>query len=260
MLAIKSIAANLLYDTPLYDSVRDAYHILFNRSYWTLERARLNFYKQFIRPGCLVFDVGANAGEYSRTFLRLRANVVAVEPNPDCLGKLRGIRPKSRFKIEPVAVGEKPGRATFFCGSSSPLATVSKEWIDVASHSKRFAGQDWKRKLEVEMTTMNELIRKHGSPFFIKIDVEGYEKEVLFGLSDMPPYLSFEFNAEFLDAVDDCLGLPVFQNQIECNIVLGEPRELHLAGWLAPTEIRKHLRSMDHLSFGDIIVRRKNSP
>jgi FkbM family methyltransferase len=43
------------------------------------------------------------------------------------------------------------------------------------------------------MTTLDELIGKHGVPVFIKIDVEGFEEAVLQGLSQPVRALSFEF-------------------------------------------------------------------
>ena len=47
-----------------------------------LEERRL--YRQFMAKGDLVFDLGANLGRKTKAFLALGANVVAVEPNPDC--------------------------------------------------------------------------------------------------------------------------------------------------------------------------------
>src|SRR5271154_272335 len=43
------------------------------------------FYKQFIKPGDLVFDVGANIGVKTAAFLAAGARVIAVEPVPFCL-------------------------------------------------------------------------------------------------------------------------------------------------------------------------------
>lgn len=45
----------------------------------------LNFYSKFIKADDLVFDIGANIGTRVKIFLKLGANVVAFEPQPDCI-------------------------------------------------------------------------------------------------------------------------------------------------------------------------------
>jgi len=46
-------------------------------------------YAQFIRPGDLVFDVGAHVGDRVASFRRLGARVIAVEPQPALYRTLR---------------------------------------------------------------------------------------------------------------------------------------------------------------------------
>src|SRR4051794_34568481 len=67
-------------------------------------------YSQFIRPGDLVFDVGAHVGDRIGAFRRLGASVVAVEPQPALVRTLRLLYGRNRaVTIEPVAVGREPG-------------------------------------------------------------------------------------------------------------------------------------------------------
>ena len=56
-----------------------------------------------------------------------------------------------------------------------------------------FQRVQWDQALTVRMTTLDELITRHGEPQFCKIDVEGFEHEVLNGLSRPLPPLSFEY-------------------------------------------------------------------
>src|SRR6266481_9284314 len=72
-----------------------------------------HFYRQFIQPGDLVFDVGANIGGKTAAFLSLGARVVAVEPNPVCAHRLREANrnaiSKGKLCLETVAVASKLG-------------------------------------------------------------------------------------------------------------------------------------------------------
>src|SRR5438045_2748291 len=52
------------------------------------KRLMRTFYTQFIRPGDLCFDIGANFGRWSEAFLSLGAQVIAVEPQSYCYGVL----------------------------------------------------------------------------------------------------------------------------------------------------------------------------
>ena len=46
-------------------------------------------YSRFVRPGDLVFDIGAHVGDRVASFRRLGAQVVAVEPQPAMVKVLR---------------------------------------------------------------------------------------------------------------------------------------------------------------------------
>src|SRR6266540_2818195 len=47
------------------------------------------FYRQFLAPGDLAFDIGSHVGNRVRAFRRVGARVVAVEPQPDFARLLR---------------------------------------------------------------------------------------------------------------------------------------------------------------------------
>lgn len=79
-----SVVKKLLQSTPLYPMVREWHHARALRAWGPDDAARLEFYSQFIHPGDLVFDVGANVGNRTKIFLRLGARVVAFEPQASC--------------------------------------------------------------------------------------------------------------------------------------------------------------------------------
>ena len=156
---------------------------------------RRRFYGQFLGPGDLAFDVGAHVGDRVRTWRQLGARVVAIEPQPvmaDVLKRLYGS--DSGVTLERVALGAKPGRATLHVSTANPtLTTLSRDWIDEVQADVRFRSTQWDQQVDVEVTTLDALIARHGVPRFCKIDVEGFELSVLEGLSQPIAALSFEY-------------------------------------------------------------------
>jgi len=137
------------------------------------------------------------------------------------------------------------------------LTTASKDWIEHSQATRRFGGNVWKKTIQVPVGTLQELISKHGVPNFIKIDVEGFESEVLKGLKTPLKTLSFEFVPERLDASAECLKALSQLGVIRCNLGLNECFKLHLDEWLAPDAFLTQVETLElHPSdFGDIYVK-----
>lgn len=173
-----------------YRTFRNTYQRLLNRDAYRERLRRRAYFQPFVRPGDLVFDIGAHRGHYAETFRELGARVVAVEPNPSLAAEIRRHFPG--IAVVGAAVGAKPGTATLNIGRDDQHSTVSREWAAV--HPER-----WQDTITVPMTTLDELILEHGEPGFVKIDVEGFETEVLRGLTVAPPAVSFEFQAALPD-------------------------------------------------------------
>lgn len=161
---------------------------------------------EFIREGSLVFDIGANIGRMTYQYLALGAQVVAVEPQSVCVDEELFPRfgDDERVTIVHGACGAERGEATMaLYGHGSTISTL------VPDH---YWGSDgpWKGTPRdgsevVTVTTLDALIEEHGVPDFIKVDVEGYEHEVLQGLSQFVP-LSFEFHPVFAAQAKLCMA------------------------------------------------------
>ncbi|MFH1547337.1 MAG: FkbM family methyltransferase [bacterium] len=160
-------------------------------------------YSEFISPGDLVFDVGANVGDYSKLFAEMGAKVVSFEPQPSCAEKLRNRFEKTRkVTIEEKGLGSKKCTLPFFISSkSNTTSTFSREW----KSSCRFKERSWDKEIKVSVTTLDNMIKKYGKPSFIKIDVEGFELDVLSGLSKYLPAMSLEFGMEYFDSTEKCI-------------------------------------------------------
>ena len=128
-------------------------------------------------PAKLCFDIGAHRGDISARLLATGATVVAVEPQPHFQRVLSGrFHGESRFNLLPVAVGARSGTQSLLLNETRDArSTLSEEW-----HRHQPENQDGPTAtIEVEVTTLRGLMQEHGVPDLLKIDVEGYEREVL---------------------------------------------------------------------------------
>ncbi len=160
---------------------------------WKTARMR-RFYRQFMGPGDLCFDVGAHVGNRVRAWSALGAEVVAIEPQPQMLSVLERLYgKKSNIQILPIGVADQSGSLELLINTRNPtLTTFSADWADQFSSNPDISAAPFDDVVTVPVETLDELIRRHGVPVFCKIDVEGFEDRVLGGLSTAIPALSFE--------------------------------------------------------------------
>ncbi len=137
--------------------------------------------------------------------------VVCIEPEQKCLSTLHyrfGRNPN--VKIINKGLSDKEGKMTLHVQEfRSGYNTLSDKWVDSLVHATEERRENTARfidEYEVDITTLDQVIRQEGKPFYIKIDVEGLELAVLKGLSTPVPYISFEanlpeFKAETLEIV-----------------------------------------------------------
>jgi FkbM family methyltransferase len=181
--------------------------------YWSIADKRLiearsrevDFYRNLLngfRKGDLIFDAGANQGAKTDVFLRLGARVVAIEPDEYNRDVLREKFLKCRLSPKPViivdqALSDQIGVNTMWIDEpGSAKNTLSQKWVEALRCDEGRFGHtlDFAQKKQIQTTTLEELINAFGVPFFVKIDVEGFEPNVLRGLRRPVPYLSFEVN------------------------------------------------------------------
>ena len=89
------------------------------------------------------------------------------------------------------------------------MNTLNAKWAETLEKDPARFGRtfEFREKRQVETITLEQLISTYGLPFYIKIDVEGYEPNVLKGLQTAVPYLSFEVNLpDFRSEGEQCIA------------------------------------------------------
>ena len=135
---------------------------------------------------------------------------------------------------------------------------MSPHWIAAVKESGRFRDSHWKEQRPVSVTTLDSLIGQFGTPAFIEIDVEGFELDVLKGLSQVVDLISFEFTPEFLQMTEQCVEYlaELSGDNYRFNYVVGEAAEFTPEEWADSTTIVELIRKLPREVFGDVYARR----
>lgn len=204
-------------------------------------------YGAVINRGDLVFDIGANKGQKTSVFKALGATVIAAEPNPFAAKILRySYRSAPEIHVIEMAVGAEPGKATLHFQNTDTRSSLRSDW-------KYF---DYRRSqtVEVEVTTLRSLIEQFGVPDFCKIDVEGFELDVIRGNDRALPCLSLEFHKEEVGRLLDCLAHLEQFGPVEVNAISMNGEAFLFETWKSAAQMSKWLTS-GALSQGDIFIR-----
>ena len=158
--------------------------------------------RRHVRPGDVVYDIGANLGFMTLVAARLGARVEAFEPLPESAAAVRRSAALNGFtdvRVHELAVAARSGRARF-------LRVDEGSWSHLADRGRhvRTTGE-----LDVRVVALDDLRGELAPPAVVKVDVEGSELAVLAGaaalLADARPVLiveTHETNAEVAAALE----------------------------------------------------------
>jgi Methyltransferase FkbM domain len=149
----------------------------------------------------------------------------------------------------PSGVGAKEGEATFFLSENSVMSSFHRDW----------GGET--QGLRVSITTLDAAVARYGVPDYCKIDVEGWEHEVLKGLTQALPLLSFEFHLgdREVQIARDCLAMLARFGTLSLNVTPAESNAFHFPEWKPLDEFLPlfpdYFRGREGFHYGDIFVR-----
>jgi FkbM family methyltransferase len=129
--------------------------------------------------GAVVFDIGANTGEWTRELLRQRPDVAVIhafEPSQHNWPAIDAIG-DSRILLAKAAVSDREGSALLYtCAPGSPLASLAKRRLD-------HMGITFDQSEPVATVTLDDFIARNGIDeiAFAKLDIEGHELMALHG-------------------------------------------------------------------------------
>lgn len=143
----------------------------------------------------LIFDVGMHTGRDTEFYLRKGFDVVAIEANPELVKRARShfvdaLSNKSLI-LHDIAVADYDGEMDFYVNQQRDIwGTTAKEF---ASRNERLGTNN--TVIQVKCTRFQNILRKHGIPYYLKIDIEGADilcLKALMEFCERPKYISIE--------------------------------------------------------------------
>lgn len=151
-----------------------------------------------LQTGDIVFDCGGHHGKTAVFFSKLvdpSGSVVAFEPRPQNVKVIEQnleINDVKNVSVEQKALGDKPSKLRLRNRSNGSMT-----W-------KR-----WQQGIEVDVITLDDYAKDHSLwPTFIKIDVEGFEGQVLRGATEIlsrAPKLAIEIHIQAVQRYGDSI-------------------------------------------------------
>lgn len=225
----------------------------FNREH---HQSLLNLYRPLVPRNGLVFDIGAHAGDRTYCFRKLGARVISIEPQKIFAAFLKiDNLLYANVTVLTNVVSEINGLKTLQINSQNPtVSTLSNSFIQAANdRGNEWQGQAWDRSITVHSVTLDFLITQYGVPDFIKIDVEGAELDVLCGLTQVVPGISFEFTLIQRELAFDCIRRCEALGMRQFNISLGEAHTFIFDSWTDATALSFYISGLpNEANSGDV--------
>jgi len=220
-------------------------------------RAWRRFYRDLLTPGDVVFDIGAHVGTRARAMRAAGAKVVALEPQEIFARYLRLTLPKDIILLQAAAGGAEDMAEMAVSSRHPTVSSLKTRFVRDAADTPGFEHVRWDQRQQVRMVTLDSLIAQHGLPAYIKIDVEGFELDVLSGLSQPVPMVSVEYLPGFADLTHAVIDRLDQLGAYQFNPVMGERAGFLWQDWRGSADLRRWLDDLPPgAPSGDLFARR----
>lgn len=211
-----------------------------------------NLRRQGIIPKTVI-DVGANAGQFAVAAAKLFGDVEvhSFEPHPECVQQLRkNVASLPNIHVYAVPLGRSEAAAEFYLNSH----THSSSFLHLSqNHRSAFPHAEEVNTLKVRMTSLDAVFgeKRLAGPVLLKLDVQGYEGEVLAG------------GAKVLRAIDyvvlEASLKPMYEGEMLFTELL-KVMEGHGFSFLRPIGMLSDPRNGEVLQLDALFQRRQGDP
>lgn len=148
----------------------------------------------------LIFDIGMHKGEDAITYLKKGFTLIGIEASPvlceENAKKFKNYIDDGRLIIENIGIAPKAGTIPFY---------INHRLTEWSSFSKELGSRNNTtcHEVQVPAVTTSYLFEKYGIPFYLKVDIEGYDLHCLVNLYDdkrIPQYIPAE--ASSIECID----------------------------------------------------------
>lgn len=152
-----------------------------------------------------VFDIGMYNGLDTAYYLESGYRVIAVEANPVYVARARQRFEREidggRLVLVAAAIADHPGPLTLHVsGDDAGSSSVLADWVAPINPVGSYT---------VEGIRYADLVRDHGAPHFVKVDIEGADRYCVLALErrTAPAFLSFEIGQDFEELIDHVIAI-----------------------------------------------------
>ena len=148
-----------------------------------------------LKPGDVAIDCGANVGDISERLLASGADVIAFDPEPWAVEKLRArFEGAARFELLNVAVGTEDGEIQMFRAGNFDDNEKNASVKSTIIGGGRMIDYDDDAAVTIKqidfVAFLKNLIRERGEIAFLKMDIEGAELELLKAMDEADLFAS----------------------------------------------------------------------